>query len=264
MSSVKKRKSNLELFSLGIVSEDKTDKSDYIKVCPIEHISFSNGLIKDQTKQYNVKLPNAEGITKTSKTEGEAIIVAKWIPDSHSNKISAPDVVKGETVKIYRFSDSDKYYWTTVFREPSLRRLEESLFAWGNVRSGTKPFDRDSSYTMTVSTKNKFIEINTTVNDGEPCGYNIKLNTKTGSMVIVDTRQNRIELLSMSDTCNVTTNKKIILKSPNVSIDSKNTVFTGAVNIQSSLNVSGATTTTGISNKGPITSTGNVTAPNIR
>ena len=47
------RDSLLKLFSLGIVVEDKKVGSNQIKVYPVEHLPYIEGLIKDFKPEYD-------------------------------------------------------------------------------------------------------------------------------------------------------------------------------------------------------------------
>lgn len=54
---------------------------------------------------------------------------AKWLPLGHSNRLkAAPDLVKNETILLFKFGDVDEYYWTTIFREVELREDRKLFF----------------------------------------------------------------------------------------------------------------------------------------
>jgi hypothetical protein len=208
------RTSKLKLYSLGIVTEDKARKSDTIKVCPIEDIHMDQGLIKDQVRKYESNMPNHQGVKKTGQLKGGSILDADWIPYGHSNRISAPDVIKNETVLLFRFADTGKYYWTTVFREPKIRRLETVLYAFGNLVKGLIPWTKESSYWCEVSTHDKYIKIHTSKSDGEPYEYDLHLNTETGFLHINDDIGNYIDFNSSTNTLHCHMNKEICLDTP--------------------------------------------------
>ena len=242
--------SQLKLYSLGIVTEDKQRNSDYIKVTPIESLPLQSGPINQQVSQYNVSLPDSTGVKRAHQVTGDNHVVAKWIQIGSNNRITAPDVYHGETVSLYRYADTDEYYWTTMFREPSLRKKETVLYGYSN-QSGKGNFDKSSSYWAEVSTHDKHIHIHTSNNDGEPYGYDILLDTSTGKLTIADTIGNKLELDSSSSSINLTTNTSVNIKSPTVSIEASDIKLKGNIAIDGDIN-----------STGQATFAGNVNAPN--
>lgn len=188
------RQSKLIMYSLGIVMEDKKRGSDQIKVYPVEEFPQIEGKIADFKPSFNVSTTNIKGATKSADLKGDAVLVADWLPFGNSNRNTSPDVIKNETVCIYRYADSNEYHWDTVFREPSIRRLETVCWMFGDLPSGVKPFDKQSSYWCEVSTHDQHIQIHTTKSNQEPFVYDIKLDTKTGNITIKDDIGNMIYL----------------------------------------------------------------------
>ena len=237
------RESQLKFFSLGIVAITKEKTSDYIKATPIEVLTLSNKQLSEEKNSYQVEMPDAKGVSRSSNTESESTLIAKWIPDCVSNRMTSPDVVAGETVKIYRFADTDEYYWTTLFREPSLRRLETVNHSYSNMRSGLQPFDKETSYWFEVSTDGKYIKVHTSKNDGEPYAYDITLDTGKGNLLIDDNAGNSLELNSEQNKLSVITNTDVYIKSPTVTIEAETTHITGNVQVDGNLKVNQTTTT---------------------
>lgn len=197
------RSSKLVLFSLGIVLETKSRTSDVIRVYPVEELPFVDGNLSTFSKQYSNTGINAKGVEQKTNLSADVSINAKWFPDGHDNRITSPDVVSGETVKIYRFGDTDEYYWTTLFREPKLRRKETVCYGFSNIEGGLSEFDKDSSYWFEVSTHDKKIQLHTSNNDGEPFTYDFTLDTDTGSLIITDSIGNTITLNSDAHVINL-------------------------------------------------------------
>ncbi len=191
-------KSDLVFYSLGIVVEDKKIGTDYAILTPIEQLSTAEGKLN---KTETIATPQGAQLKKRN------TIIAKWIQDGDTNRITSPNVYKNETVKIFRFADTDKYYWTTVFHEPLIRRLEEVTYAYSNKKAPLEQYDANSSYYITYSTLNKFIHLHTSTNDGELAGYDVFINTKTGEISVTDTHNNQIYWKSVS--------KKLIIQNFN-------------------------------------------------
>lgn len=218
------RESKLVLYSLGIVVITKQAGSDQITVYPVEEIPVVLGPISKATKQLNISMPDATGAIKNSAASSKSTITATWIPDGDNNRMTAPDVVANETVKIYRYADTDKYYWTTIFREPSLRRLEDVVYMYGNIPDGQTPYDENTSYWVEYSTVGKFIKIHTSANDGEKCEYDITLDTSLGSLTIQDSLGNIIVLDSAAGKLTATINNEVDVNTLVTNINSSNEV----------------------------------------
>ncbi len=203
------RTSGLKIYSIGIVTENKAFGSDVIKVCPIEEFSLEEGKLEDDTKSLESSLPDINGVVKTAKIKGSAVLEARWTPWGNSNRDTAPDVRKSETVLIYRYADTQDYYWDTIFREPELRRLEHVRHAYSNKPSGIDAYDTSSSYWVEYSTAEKRIKLHTSDNDGEACTYDLWIDTKEGIVKLLDGFGNSIELQSGEGNLNIKTNKEV-------------------------------------------------------
>lgn len=102
------RESKLRLYSLGIVVHDKKPGSDQIIVYPVEELPTVMDTVADAVSKNTVSLPDATGAIKSSNSSSQSTIVANWIPMSDGNRVTAPDVVKNETVRIYRYADTNE------------------------------------------------------------------------------------------------------------------------------------------------------------
>jgi hypothetical protein len=225
--------SKLKLYSLGIVVETKPDDTDNIKVIPIEEFSYIDGKISDYKEEFKAEYKDMIGTVKKASAESSVILEAKWFPFAHSNRMSSPDVVVNETVIIFTYADTDKYYWTTMYREPKLRRLERVLYAFSNLASGItkRAFDKLSSYWYEVSTKDKHIWLKTTKSDGEPFEYDVKIDTRKGYVEIKDDVGNYYILDSPSNTVTINAIEKIHLKAPLIHLEATERVLTTAPTI---------------------------------
>lgn len=209
--------SKLKLYSLGIVVENKPQGSDFVLVTPIEDLNIqAPGKIAEHTKELKGGKKELEATQFTTEHEAKNYLKAKWFPYGQSNRISAPDVVKNETILLFKYENVDEYYWITIFREPELRRLEDVLYAFSNLRSGIKAFDRTSSYWMQVNTKNKFVHLHTSNNDGEACTYDIKIDTKAGVLDVKDSLGNSIQFRSTAGVVHLKAKNELILEAPKI------------------------------------------------
>lgn len=215
---LKDRVSKLKSYSLGIVVKNKAKGDDRIMVCPIEDLTFIEGLLAEYTQDFNVSLPDINGKINGVKLLGDGHVVAKWIPYGSSNRISPPDVRAGETVQIFQYADNDEYHWTTIFNEPSLRRLECATYMYSDLANGSKPYDKASSYWFEVSTADKTIKLHTSKSNGETVGYDVVLDTGTATLLVTDDVGNSVHLESNQGRLSTVTTKEINATTETVNI----------------------------------------------
>lgn len=238
--------SNLKLYSLGIVVETKPPGTDIILVSPIEVLNIQKpGSIKDNSTKFEGSLKNVDNKSFKSELRASNYLKAKWLPFGQSNRITAPDVVANETVILFKFGDVDEYYWTTIFREVELRRLETVLYGFSNIKNGITPFDKSTSYWLEVDTKNKTVKFHTSMNDGEYTEYNITIDTKTGTLNISDKKNNFIHLDSSKDHITINTNSSITAITKNFNVNAPNILLNGNVVITQNLQVNNGVAASG-------------------
>lgn len=208
--------SELKLYSIGVVVEDKKLGEDIIYVTPIEKLSYSHGKIADIKETMTNTLPDLSGKVNNDEVEKTMVLKAAWIPFGHSNRITSPDVIKNETVILFKFSDTDEFYWTTIFREPKIRRLEKVTYMYGNLKEPLKEWDKSSSYWHEVSTVegDKHIWFKTTRSDGEAFEYDININPTASTLEIFDNDKNGFYIDSKTGKVTVKAKTEIILDAP--------------------------------------------------
>jgi hypothetical protein len=212
--------SKLKLYSLGVVVETKPNGTDLILVSPIEVLNIQEpGFIHEYQSRYQGNLPDVFDKGLDTELKSSDYIRAKWIAFGHSNRITAPDVVAGETVIIFRFGEVDEYYWTTIFREPSLRRQEDVVYAYSNLKNGTEEFDAKTSYWTQINTKKKFVHLHTANNDNEFTTYDVQIDTKNGRFVIYDGVGNYVNLDSKKGSIEINAINEIKIKAPTIALE---------------------------------------------
>lgn len=198
--------SQLHLVSIGIAVKDKEKFSDELEIYLVELFPYVQGKIADQKLDHQKDMADSKGTTKSHTAKGSYTIKAKWLPDGSGNQITAPDVYKNESVKVFRYADTDKYFWSTVFREPKLRKQETVATMYSNVKEPNKEFDKQSSYWTQVDTRDKKWQLHTSKNDGEKCEFDAILDTKEGTFTLTDNNGNTFTLDTSKATWGITTN----------------------------------------------------------
>lgn len=278
--------SKLQVYSIGVVAANKPLNSNEIEVVPTEVTPFLDGELSDNIQDFKSKGKAADGSSYETSLESTASIRATWIPFGNSNRMTSPDVRRGEIVVIYRFGDVDKFYWQTWKNDIKLRKLETVIYAFSNTQDESQDGQPDNTYFFEVSTHKKLVTFHTSNSDGEPYVYDFQLNTADGSFIFqddignyisVDSKNSRIELQNSEgsridmdrkiinifapDTINVEAGKVINFKSgesindetSHITTKADDTVNTvpqtttsGNVNIQQALIVNMTTTTSGL------------------
>ena len=186
--------SAFHLYSLGVAAENLPLNSTELNVLPKETMSGFDGDLQVNPLEAKTKAKDSQGHQQEFSVKTDTVITAEWMP-SEGNRITPPNVRRGETVEIWRIGDSDQFYWKSLHTQPGLRTLESSIHAWGaNPKLDNSPRTSDNSYTFEVSTHKQLVTFKTSQKNGEPFGYTFQLNTKTGQFTIEDHTHNFIHL----------------------------------------------------------------------
>jgi len=202
--------SKFRLYGIGTVASDLIMGDKPIKVYVHEILANTEGDI-EETEVVNKVVKDSSGKShNVSITEGKLIEGVIWAT-TDSNRVTPPNVRKGEKVEVYQYGDFNKFYWRKLGIELDLRRLEHVTHVYVNTDDEEeKVIDGDNSYWTTISTLNKVIRIHTSDNDGELTTYDLTIDTKTGYYEFIDGRGNYSKLDSATDTWTHYANQDII------------------------------------------------------
>lgn len=246
--------SGLRLYGVGIVIKDLVINQTEIDVYMPEQHPLVHGLISELGETVKETSKTKGGSQKTSEIKKEFNIKAKWMPFGVSNRHTPPNVKANESVIIFRYGDTESYYWTTIFNEPSIRGKETVVYLFGNDDNSN--LKQNNSHWLSVSSHKKQIKFHTSMNDGEHCGYDIELDLKNGAISIKDTKGNIIKLDSKNNEASIKTNAKITLTAPTVTVNASTCNINANTNIKGNLSVSGNTNTSGTTNTGNLNTSG--------
>jgi phage baseplate assembly protein gpV len=210
--------SRLKFYSYATVAANKELSSDLIEAIPHEQSSYLDGELTDDITEKEGSGTDKDEASFDAKVKTTASIKAKWLSFTDTNRMTSPDVRRGEEVVIWRFADTDQYWWTTLHQDKTLRRLETVIYGFSNNSKENIENAHDSMYWLEISTHRKVVRFHTSKNDGEPFTYDIQLDTKKGNLTIEDDDGNYIFLdskerhikLRNKDNSYVEMNKKII------------------------------------------------------
>lgn len=187
--------SALTPISYGLVAENKLLDSNTILVIPVEITPFVEGDVNGDVEDLESKGTDSDEIEYTIKVKKSKVIKAKWLKWG-GQRTTAPDVRKNMRVMIYRFADSDKYYWTSLGLDDHLYRLETVQWLFSDDPDGLSDDDRnpDNSISFVVSTHDKHITITTPNSNGERFKYTIKLDLQESIFTLTDDADNYLFL----------------------------------------------------------------------
>lgn len=185
-----------KLYSIGWVAENKPRGDRFVNVVSVVDSSWLDGEVTFNPQQQRLKGQDAEGNQYEVVTTMDNTLNCEWLP-SGTNRLTPPDVVRGELVEIYRLGDSEQFYWRTMGLRDNLRSLETVIIAFSATPSlEGKPLSLDHCYFLEISTHDKLVTFSTSKANGEPFVYTMQFNTDIGQFILNDDIGNQFELIS--------------------------------------------------------------------
>lgn len=203
-------KSQLHLYSLGILAANKPLRAadgsynEEIEVVPIEVSMMVDGQLTDDKTTLSAAAQDSSGAAYSVEVDTSNSIKATWMSSGRGNRLTAPDLRRGDTVEIWRFADTDKFYWKE-YGDMNKRRLETVVTRFSATKDENATLGPDNSYHVEISTHEKQLTLHTSQANDEFCGFDIQLNTDQGFLQIQDTvgnsftfnsSENQIEMLT--------------------------------------------------------------------
>lgn len=181
-------------YSLGVAAENKSLTSRHLAIAPHEITPGLDGEISFNPEERIFSGFDKDGNEYQTKVTEDVSITAEWLPFG-SNRMTPPDVRRGEPVMVYRLADTDRYYWRCLGLRDDLRRLETVIYAFNANPSETdNGLNLENCYYLEISTHQKLITLGTSQANGEPYGYAIQLDTGEGKFSLEDTLGNSMHL----------------------------------------------------------------------
>jgi hypothetical protein len=112
---------------IGRIDTNKELGSKTVDVVPIEWLPMRDGELTGNETAETYQTKDIDGNAVSGGMISSNSITATWLP-SGSNRLTAPDVRRGERVEILQTADHDKYYWRTMGLDDNLRKLETIIF----------------------------------------------------------------------------------------------------------------------------------------
>lgn len=205
--------SKFHFFSFGKVAANKQRNSMKVEVFPQEKFTMSAGEVTDNVEKIDVAGVDADGRDYKGQIETKTSITCVWLPIGEPHRVMPPDVRRDETVMIYRFADSNYYFWSSINNE-TLRRLETVTWWFSGIpnNDGGPELKRtaDNGYLIEISSHDKHIIVSTSKINGEACRYELQFDLANGIFSLKDDLGNEIELNSPAGILESTIENQII------------------------------------------------------
>lgn len=186
--------SKLQVYSIGEAAENKALDSFELEITPTEVTPMVDGELSTNAQQLQTQGADSTGAQYQVNAPTAGTIKATWLPLGQPNRMTAPDVRRGEQVVVYRFGDTDKYYWNTMRNDLAFRRLETVVFAISATQTEGSKIDKTNSYFLEISSHKKSITLSTSKANGEPYAYLFTFDLAQGKVSLSDDIDNTLFL----------------------------------------------------------------------
>lgn len=274
--------SKLQVYTIGTAAENLALNSAVLEITPDEHMPMVDGEVSTNANQAQATGTDLTGASYQTTATSSGTIKATWLPLGQPNRMTPPNVRRGEQVMVYRFGDNDKFYWNTMRNDLTFRRLETVMFAISAVATEGTPCDATNTYFLEFSSHKKTITLSTSVSkvNGEVTCYTVTLDPGQGKFTIADDVDNTMFLDSTQNQWHIQNGdgsffdmtKKAIqiyaedsvdIKTKAYSLEASDTIkeTTGDRNLQASTNEITATSTHNgaLTENGPLQLNGDMT-----
>ena len=188
MATPPAEKSQLQFFSMGIVAKDKAPNSPWIEVIPIEH-SFMTPTHVQAAETSQEYAHSSDGAQDTVKETRGNTIPARW-RKVNSYMVTPPDVVKTDEVTIYRLGETDIYFWEDN-NSANVKREVNVIYAFPADPTNQMADDLSNAYVVQISSKEKMLQIRTSMSNGEKAAFNFQFNLRDGIYQCTDQKGNK-------------------------------------------------------------------------
>lgn len=216
--------SELKVYSIGVCAANLKLGSRVVEVTPTEDSPMLDGEINSDLVTDSVKSQDSDGGEYEVKVTTANSVPATWLPLGSSNRFTPPNVRRGERVMLYRYSDEDVFYWTTLFDDLKLRKLETVIYAFSGTKDeSVTEVTPENYYFLEVSTHKGLVHFHTSKKNGEFCSYDLQINPKEGfirieddigNFFIFDSKERQIAMRNADDSYFEINKKNITLQAP--------------------------------------------------
>lgn len=176
----------LRVISIGVAAENKSPGSDTVEVVLSEQQTFINGEIRSDFKTDTAKGVDSLGNPWQVSVNMANTVTASWFGDG-TNRITSPDIRRGDPIEILQYAEVDTFYWRAIPTPgKSVRKLETVTHFYSNTQDeGDNTPTAENSWHSEVNTHKKvWTTVKTNKNDGEAFAYTQQFDAKNGNAVL--------------------------------------------------------------------------------
>lgn len=225
----------------------------FLEVALSESYPLQHGEVSSTPQKHPTQHTDSTGKLSKQEVLAGSSVRAKWLKIGDSNRITPPNIRRGERLMVYRLGDTDKYFWDTIDVDNHLRKLETVIWVFSATQKEEDGIDLDNYYYIVLSTHDKKIRLQTSAANNEPYRYSIQIDTDGSTVDISDDNGNKIHLSSKEHVIALenTDKSSVIIDKTEIFLNAndKITMNTSVVEINASTKVDINTPVTTLSDK---------------
>lgn len=181
---------------VGVSASNKEIRSKEIQVTPTEWLPMHDGEMTSNPTKMAFKTTDVDGNESQGAILLDQTIKATWLPGG-SNRMTAPDIRRGEHVSIWASDTDDKFYWKELGTDDHLRKLETIIIGVSNTTDeSVTELNKDNTYWIELSTHSKRIAFSSSKSNGEAYQHELFIDTDNSEFTYTDDIGNLINVQS--------------------------------------------------------------------
>lgn len=184
-------------YGMGIAAVDLPLSATILEIIPVEKLPNLEGTIGLNPSIHTHRGVDASGKSYESVMTTSTTLSAEWIGEG--NRTTPPNIRKGERVQIYRYADSDQFFWSATGLDRDKRNRETVVYTYDdkdqNDNTAKSP-NVNESIKVEYSAHSQTITLTTPSSNGAAVTYDIQINYGKGIIEIADSLNNIIQLES--------------------------------------------------------------------
>lgn len=176
--------SGWKVYSLATAAENKEIGNPICEVNLTELNNFYDKEISSKGERESFDYVDGQGNKQSGTRTTSQSVPAVWRP-SEDNRITPPDVRRGEELIIWKYGDTDQLFWQPRNIDRHRRKLETVTHAYsGTTNEDDDTVTADNHYITEVSTHKGHVIISTSSANGEECKWNFQIRGRDGVFLI--------------------------------------------------------------------------------
>lgn len=186
-------------YSIGTAAVNKPLDSRDLQITLGEVMGFLDGALEDNTDDIEITTLDKDGETHIHQSTASNVVTATWLPFG-TNRMTPPDIRKGERIMVYRMRNTERYFWSEMGLDDELRKLETVIYAYSaNPDISVHEQSIENCYFLEISAHNKVTTFSTSQANGEVTRFLVQFNGAEGTMTVKDAHGQEIFTSAMDE-----------------------------------------------------------------